>query len=190
MKELLGSFTVTKYQEYCSYLSDRDVVSLAVFKNSELSQKYWLDVCRCFVGDQVNTDHVLKLFCDYCEMQPSELREKVLDNVKREYKFWDHAGSMVLHMKWMTLSEWITQMEWPTSICDEFMLYVLSRLFYRHTMVHTLKGTWSTVHTDNPLDVESLHDKCDIHLVYLGEYMYGELRPLPMTPPPKCRDST
>ena len=71
--ESFGSFTAIKYQEYCSYLSDRDAVSLAVFKNSKLSQKYWLDVRRCFVGDQVNNDHVLEIFCDYCEMQPSEL---------------------------------------------------------------------------------------------------------------------
>ena len=66
------------------------------------------------------------------------------------------------------------------------MLYVLSRLFYRHTLVHTLNRTWSTMYTDSPLDAESLHDKCDIHLVYLGEYMYGELRPLPMIPPPNA----
>ena len=182
--ELFDSFTVSKYQEYCSYLSDRDAVSLTVFKNSQLSHKYWLDVRRCFVNDKVNVNHVLELFCDYCEMQPLELRQKVLDIVKKEYKFWDHAASVVLHMKWLTLAEWITQMEKPTSVCDELMLYVLSRIFYRHTLVHTLHRTWATLYTESPLDADSLHDKCDVHLVYLGEYMYGELRPLPMLQPP------
>ena len=185
-EELVSAFNMHPYREYCAYLSDRDAVSLEVFKNSQLSKNYWLDVRRCFINDTVNANHVLELFCEYSETDPFSLRKKVLKMVTEESKFWEHVGSVVLHMKWLTLSEWVTAMEKDTTCCDELMLYVLCRLHCRHAIVYTLNKSWATLHTDGPVDSETLFEACDLHLVYLGDYMYGELRPIPLCEPPKA----
>ena len=55
---------------------------------------------------------------------------------------------------------------------------------YHHAIVHTLKRPWTTVHCNTGFTFESLPDLCHIHLVYLGEHLYGELRPLPMSSEP------
>ena len=44
-----------------------------------------------------------------------------------------------------------------------------------------MKRPWTMVFSSMVPDIESLQSVCNIHLVYLGEHLYGELRPLPMT---------
>ena len=40
------------------------------------------------------------------------------------------------------------------------------------------------MHSTTPLSEDELHRKCHVHLVYLGNYIFGELRRLPMSPFP------
>ena len=68
----------------------------------------------------------------------------------------------------------------PTSHCDEFMLLVLCHIHCHHAVVYMLKRPWSSVDSDVSLSPDELHIDCDIHLIYLGEHIYGELQLLLM----------
>ena len=105
---------------------------------------------------------------------------KILDVVEEEYDFWDKIGRVVLAMKDTTLSSCIEYMRLPFARCNELMLYILCRIYYRHAVVHTLKRPWTTVHCNTGFTFETLPSLCHPHLVYLGEHIYGERWPLPM----------
>ena len=66
--------------------------------------------------------------------------------------------------------------------CDELMVFILSKLHYRHTVIYTANRLWCTLRVDKPMDRSEIHSKCDVHLVYLGNLTFGELRRKPMTP--------
>ena len=132
----------------------------------------------------VNDSHVLDLFCKYTDSDPFMLRTKILDVVQEEYDFCDKIGWVVLALKETMLSSWIKYMCLPYACCDKFMLYLLCRIHYRHAIMYTLKQPWTTVHCNTGFSFATLPDLCHIHLVYLGEHLYGELYPLPMSSAP------
>ena len=174
---------ITQYKDYCECITDDDGVSLTSFKSLDMGLMHWIDVRWCFIGKKVNNSHMLELFCKYTDSDPFTLRTKILD-VQEEYDFWDKIGRVVLAFKETTLSSWIKYMHLPYARCDEFMLYILCRIHYRHAIVYTLKRPWTTVHCNAGFSFATLPDLCHIHLVYLGEHLYGELRPLPMSSAP------
>ena len=84
----------------------------------------------------------------------------------------------------MSYSDWTEYMSEESSPCDELMLYVLSRIHCRHTVVYTANRVWTTVHADGKTTVDDLMSICDLRLVYLGGKTFGELKKLPMCAPP------
>ena len=184
VSELFSQFNQIKYDKYCQYLIDCDSVSLDYFKSTELGLRYWIDLCRCFVNDQLNANHVLEIFSKYSDQDPEILWQCVLDIVEQDQEIWKSVGRVVLSMKFTTLDDWIKDMRSSTCQCDEFMLFVLSRIHCQHTIVYTYKCPWSTIDSDLPLTPDELHSACDVHLVYLGSYIFGELRLSPMCTAP------
>ena len=62
---------------------------------------------------------------------------------------------------------------------DELMLFALARTFQRHVVVYSRNRCWCTIGTDEPINGDRLLEVCQVHLVYIGENMYGELRRKP-----------
>ena len=67
-------------------------------------------------------------------------------------------------------------MEDPRGPCDEMFIYVLSKVHFRHTIVYNMKRPWCTIQPTELLSEDELHAVCDLHLIYLGQDVYGELR--------------
>ena len=183
-QEIFDKITQCGYKDYCECITEADGVSLTAFKSSDMGLTHWIDVRLCFVSENVNASHLLELFCKYTDSEPFTLRTKILDVVEEEYDFWDKIGRVVLAMKETSLSSWIKYMCLPYAHCDEFMLYILCRIHYRHAIVYTLKRPRMTVHCNTGFTFTTLPDLCHIHLVYLGEHLYGELHPLPTSSAP------
>ena len=182
--EIMNKFSDDDYVEYVRYLNNRDAVSITQFYQSELGKYFWIDVRRCFNVERLNPNHVLEMFSVFSSMEASVLRETALKLMKSEVPFWKHASSVVMQMNFITYEEWCAAMEHENCMCDEFMIYVLSRLHYRHTLVYTANRLWCTMKLSEELDRSELHSKCDLHLVYLGNNTYGELKRKPTTPAP------
>ena len=163
------------YVEYVRYLSNRDCVSITFFPKTELGQHYWIDVRRCFSNMKINPNHVLEVFGAFSNLEPSALRETVIDMLKENKSDWAHRASVVTQMNFISFDEWKAQMANENCMCDELMIFILSKLHYRHTVIYTANRLWCTMRLDKPMDWRELHSKCDIHLVYLGNYTFGEL---------------
>ena len=154
-----------------------------------MGTNYWIDLRRCFIDGKINQNHVLEMFGVYSGYEPSELRQCAITilNTETEIPYWSHAGSVLLGLNFMSYSEWTEYMSDESSPCDELMLYVLSRIHCRHTVVYTANRVWTTVYVDGKTTVDDLMSICDLRLVYLGGKTFGELKKLPMYAPPLPR---
>ena len=68
-------------------------------------------------------------------------------------------------------------MEDLTTACDEFFLFILSRMHYRHTVVYMMKRSWTTLCVYGYMSAEEIHVVCNLHVIYLGQDVYGQLVP-------------
>ena len=127
---------------------------------------------------------MLEYFGVFSNLDATSLRNKSISIVKEDIEYWSYVGAVVTRMKFITFQEWLNYMVKPDSISNELMLFILCRVHYRHAVVYTTNRSWSTVKSTKPLSTEETHTLSDLHLVYVGDCMYGELRRLPMAPAP------
>ena len=59
--------------------------------------------------------------------------------------------------------------------CDELFVFALSKAHYCHTIVYNHKRAWCTIQCFEHLSEEALHAACNLHLIYLGQDVYGEV---------------
>ena len=85
----------------------------------------------------------------------------------------------MLYLRGCDLDTWCDEMSDSNHSPDELMLFALSRTYNRHTMVLCKQHIWTTIYADPPLDAKTLLAACHIHLVYLGNGLYGELKKRP-----------
>ena len=62
---------------------------------------------------------------------------------------------------------------------DELAIFALSRFYSRHTIIYTSVCPWTTLAPEHFNSIDEAHNRCQTHLVYLGQHMYGVLRPRP-----------
>ena len=99
----------------------------------------------------------------------------MLDLVKEDRDHWVHVASIVLPLRPQNFDEWFVSMENMTMACDEFFLFILSRMHYQHTVVYMMKRSWTTLCVYGSMSEEEIHAACDLHLIYLGQDVYGQM---------------
>ena len=182
--EIMKHFDETEYNKYVRHLSSRDAVSITQFLRSKLRQHYWIDIRRCFIVEQLNPNHVLEMFGMFSDLDAPTLRDTALNMMMDEFDYWKHVGTIVTQMNFMMFEEWYNSMKQDNCMCDKLMVYILSRLHYHHTIIYTSNRPWCNLQNSLNMDITELHSKCDLHLVYLGNNMYSQLKRKPMTPAP------
>ena len=93
--------------------------------------------------------------------------------------------SIIRRHKNVTLAEWIKQMVDEDTPGDEIALFALSRMYNRHVIVYTKKYHWTTVVHRVDVTEEEVAGWCDIHLLFIKPYVFGEIRRIrkPSAPP-------
>ena len=83
---------------------------------------------------------------------------------------------MALEHKNLTLDVWMENMRNPLTHGDDIALYLLCRMYDKHAYVHTARYGWSTLPLKVNEDLDSLLPKCDMELVLLDIWLFGEVR--------------
>ena len=96
--------------------------------------------------------------------------------MKVDIPHWTHVSAVVLPLRSTNLDSWISDMENPLQACDELFLFMFSRLHLHHTVVYTKTHPWLTICTCESISDDQLYAENDLHLVYLGQDVYGELK--------------
>ena len=99
----------------------------------------------------------------------------------QEKSFYESVGYNHLNRIKLLINEWLWLMSSDSVFADELMLYVLSRTYRHHTVLFTSTKCWSTIGTDEPISGQRLLEICQVHLAYIGQHMYGELKLRPFT---------
>ena len=181
--KLFSKLRVCDYRDYCTCIVECDVVRMCDYHKLPISNTHYIDLRYCFVENVFNPSHVLDYFAQYSGLDCNELCMQALDLVKADREHWVHMASVVLPLRPQNFDEWLTAMSNNATACDEFFFFALSQLHYRHTIVYTMKRSWTTLCAPGTMSDEELHAVCDLHLIYLGQDVYGLLQPTMSLPP-------
>ena len=148
------------------------------FNKLTISENHYIGIRHCFVEGVFNPLQVLDYFSRYSGLNCLELRKQILDIMKQDRDHWVHISSVVLPLRPQGFDEWMSYMENPLNPCDELFLFALRKTHFHHTVVYNHKRAWCTVQSFEYLTADELHAACDLHLIYLGQDVYGEILPL------------
>ena len=82
---------------------------------------------------------------------------------------------MALEHKNLTLDAWIENMRDTLTHGDDIILYLLCRMYDKHVYVHTARYGWSTLPMKVNEDLDTLLPKCDMELILLDRWSFGEV---------------
>ena len=72
--EILSSFSMRDYCEYCRTLNECDALTLEEFGNSPIAITHYVNICNCFIDNVFNPNHVLDYFTQFNDLTCFELR--------------------------------------------------------------------------------------------------------------------
>ena len=101
----------------------------------------------------------------------------MLVKIRLEKDFYCIAGHVILGTS--TIDAWMKKMTKLEVPADELAIFALSHFYSRHTMIYTSVHPWTTLAPEHSTSIDEAHNRCQTHLVYLGQNMYGVLRPRP-----------
>ena len=117
------------------------------------------------------------MFSAYSGELASDVREGMRVKIRLENNFYHIAGHVILGKS--TIDTWMKKMSKMEVPADELAIFALSRFYSRHTIIYTSVRPWTTLAPEHFNSIDEAHNRCQTHLVYLGQNMYGVLRPRP-----------
>ena len=94
--EILSSFSMRDYREYCRTLNEHHALTLEEFSNLPIATRHFVDIHYCFVENVFNPNHMLDYFTRFSDLTCLDLRKKVIELVKTDIPFWSHISAVVL----------------------------------------------------------------------------------------------
>ena len=176
-QELWKAIHPFPYRGIVPYIGKNTAVKIKDFDQHYLNENYWLDTQNCKHGRKINRQQIFELFSAYSGELASGVREGMLVKIRLENDFYRIAGHVILGTS--TIDVWMKKMSKLEVPMDELAIFALSKLYSRHTMIYTSVRPWTTLALKHSTSIKEAHNRCQTHLVYLGQNMYGVLRPRP-----------
>ena len=179
MAELMSIISDFNYKRYIQCISPCDTVTPESFQNRSLSQTHWIDSRNSYDGVLINCGFIFDIFGAFSSEDADSVQSGMIKIIQSEHELYTQVGRVVLNMRGCNLDTWLGEMSDVNCLPDELMLYALSRTYNRHTFVMCNDRNWSTLEVRRPMDESSAMQACHVHLVYLGNGTYGELKQKP-----------
>ena len=172
----------------------KDVTTLKEIHGVLKGTGLWVDVKRFVKSNkQFNPAGLFELFGSFSDQTVEDVHDCLMGWIYDNYNNVKNWLKMAVLKKKIDLNDWIEQMRLNTMHGDDIALYLLCHMYNKHAYVHTAKYGWSTLpfKIDTPF-IETTK-KCDIELVLLHCWSFGEIlkirRPL-LPKKPKNLQST
>ena len=119
---------------------------------------------------------MFELFSDYSGKDAQSTRDELYDWLQdKNNEVREVVTKAMQPFPHRSLTGWLMTMRNVKYAGDELTLYALCKLHLRHVVVYTMTGLWTTIMNGVLLDESELLSKCDLVLLYLGDYRYGVL---------------
>ena len=158
-----------------------------VYKKLKKAGK-WVDI-RKFVKKHkhYNPSGLFEVFGKFSDQNADEVRDCLMGWILDNYRNVEKWLCMALVHKKLTLDVWMENMRDPLTHADDIALYLLCRMYNKHVYVHTARFGWCTTPTKFDTKLSVILPKCDLELVLLDCWLFGEVvkirRPnIPVTP--------
>ena len=176
--DLISIISPYPYRRYIQYISANDATTEEDFTRMEISKRYSIDKSRCYKKDgSRNASGLLDLFGSFTNESARVIRKDIVQRVELENGLYASVGQIALGMRKLSIKDWCTEMLDRNHFPDETCIYALSRTFNRHTLVLCRTRYWTTLEATSPMTEDDLFSACNIHLIYLGCSLFGELKP-------------
>ena len=165
-----------QYLDLMMIMSKADVTSVKAVHEKLKRAGKWVDV-RHFVKKHkhYNPSGLFEVFGSLSNQEADDVRDCligwILDNY-RQVQLWLRAA---LEHKNLTLDTWMENMRDTLTHGDDITLYLLCRMYDKHVYVHTARVGWSTLPMKVNEDLTALLPKCDMELVLLDQWSFGEV---------------
>ena len=149
MEELMATIN-SEYTSNVKHLSEQVSVSTNMFSLLEVSNITQLSTLHCIkeTGKQkhksINVMNLYDIFGCYSLDDPNVVKNNVIQDREKNIQWYSNAGHICLTMKGLNIKTWLNKMKKPRTAADELMLYALSILYRRHTIVYTMWQPWTT----------------------------------------------
>ena len=164
------------YLDQIMIMNVNDVTSVKVIQGKLKGAGKWVDVRR-FVKKHkhFNPSGLFELFGVYSVQSADEVRDCLMGWILDNYRSIQSWLRMALEHQNLTLDIWMENMRNPLSHGDDIALYLLCRMYDKHAYVHTAHYGWSTLPLKINKDLDALLSKCDMELVLLDIWLFGEV---------------
>ena len=161
-----------KYLELMCTMTSKDVTTLKEVKRFVKSNK------------QFNPARLFKLFESFSDQSADDVRDCFIGWIYNNYNNVKGWLKMAVKHKKIKLNDWIEKMHLNTTHGDDMALYLLCRMYNKHAYVHTARYGWSTLPFKMETPFMEIAAKCDIELVLLHCWSFGEVLKIrrPMLP--------
>ena len=184
LQELYSTINQYEYRDYINFIIPCDSMSLSEFQKSPLCERYWVDTCHCFDKDGVKEDMPFELFGNFSDDDCITVRANMIAELKTNLEWYKHATFILNIMKQSSLETWLNVMKYEGIKGDKISLHALSRIYQCFVVVYTKSRPWTTVKLDDNITENMLCDICDIHLLYIGNSVFSELKQKPYSTTP------
>ena len=187
--ELVNLFKRIDYDETICTLKNFYAVPIENFTSMEISNLFDLDTLKCFIGVKkvkFNIHCLYDIFGSYCNKNKWEIKDLMCKEIENNWRWFDRATSVCLSWKDTNLTDWFKKQRFKNAVPDEVSLYALNVLLCHHTVVYNTFHPWRTISYKPGLSANVMDEACETKLLYLGDYLFGELHRKNITslPPP------
>ena len=165
------------YLHLMMIMTNQDVTSVNAIHEKLKCAGKWVDLRRFIKKHKhYNPSGLFELFGDYSDQSADDVRECLMGWILDNYRNVQSWLRMALEHKKLTLDVWMENMRNPLTHGDDITLYLLCRMYDKHVYVHTSRYGWSTLPLKVNEDLDTLLPKCDLELVLLDIWSFGEVR--------------
>ena len=129
----------------------------------------------------------MKIFGRITNKSGYEVKEEVQDWMCDKRRELAANMSIAFSQKKLNVIAWMSNVEKDDYPADEFVIYLLCRLYDVHCIMMTKYEPWSTISRQFSMAVDDVWAKSDLRLVMLEPGCYGEIKNIqqpPSAPPP------
>ena len=157
-------------------MTETDITSVKAIHEKLKRTGKWVDVRR-FVKKHkhYNPSGLFEVFGSYSDQSADDVRDCLMGWILDNYRQVQSWLRMALEHKNLTLEAWIENMRDTLTHGDDITLYLLCRMYDKHVYVHTACYGWSTLPMKVNEDLDKLLPKCDMELVLLDRWSFGEI---------------
>ena len=161
-----------------SYLLPSDAMTMDKFNDSKLSSDYFMEMVNLWCSKYESKNYLFDLFSKFGGYEDSTfLQLHMLNYIADNNAKTDWDTYILLALYDSNLASWCARITDSLNKGDELCMYTLCNMFKQHAFIFTRTKPWTTV--EGSIADWAIAEQCmicDVHLIFLGDNNYGELK--------------